>query len=144
VFLRAHSVWLACLLTPAILLAACAPAAGGEIQAAPGQECILAPGQTAVIIGEELLLTFEAVTADSRCPQGVTCVWAGEAKCQMTISSKGTRSGTVFTVKGGSDGYSESVFGGYRASFNLQPYPMAGQKLPDRNYRLLLKIVKAS
>jgi hypothetical protein len=33
-------------------------------------------------------VTFEEVVEDSRCPEGVQCVWAGNAKVQLQISSK--------------------------------------------------------
>jgi hypothetical protein len=45
-----------------------------------GDEFTLSIGQTASI-GDEtgLQVTFEAVLEDSRCPSGVSCVWAGDA-----------------------------------------------------------------
>ena len=45
------------------------------------------------------------MTADSRCPTGVTCVWEGEAKCQVSVTLKGVASETVFTVNGASGGH---------------------------------------
>ena len=42
-------------------------------------EFTLAPGQTAQVEGGGLRVTFYGVSADSRCPTGVTCVWEGDA-----------------------------------------------------------------
>ena len=38
-----------------------------------------------------LNLSFEAVTNDSRCPEGVTCVWGGNAKIALKLSKTGKR-----------------------------------------------------
>jgi len=40
-------------------------------------------GETASSIG--LAITFDAVVGDSRCPESVECVWAGEAHVRLTV-----------------------------------------------------------
>ena len=135
---------LACLpLASVIVLTACAPATGTDIETALGKEVTLSPGRTVRISGQDLSLTFKAVTADSRCPTGVTCVWEGEAKCQVSVTLKGVASETVFTVNGASDGYSQGTFSGYRGFFKLSPYPAVGKPIAAGDYRLLLKVEKA-
>jgi hypothetical protein len=126
-----------------IQITACTPAAAGEIRVAPGQEIALSPDQTAVIIGENLSLKFKAVSSDSRCPKGVACIWAGEAKCLMQVTLNGAVSEVVFTENGGADAYSRNVIGAYTASYRLTPYPEAGKPIAAGDYRLLLKVLKA-
>ncbi|UCC81236.1 MAG: hypothetical protein JSW64_07740 [Candidatus Zixiibacteriota bacterium] len=41
--------------------------------------------QTAVIEPENLSIKFVNVTEDSRCPVGVECIWAGQAKIEVEI-----------------------------------------------------------
>ena len=55
----------------------------------PGASFTLAPGETAAVRGTDARLTFKRVTEDSRCPVDVTCVWAGDAKIEITISRNG-------------------------------------------------------
>lgn len=130
------------LLVTVMLVYACAPSSADEMQALPGQEVTLSPGQTVTVRGEGLSLQFKGVTADSRCPKGVTCVWAGEAKCSMQFTLDGVVSEALFTVNGGADGYARSVFGPYTAYCTLTPYPEAGKQIGSQDYRLRLKVLK--
>jgi hypothetical protein len=50
-----------------------------------GDRFTLAPGQTAQVEGAGLQVTFESVTADSRCPVDVTCVWEGDAVVVVSL-----------------------------------------------------------
>ena len=50
------------------------------------EEFALRVGQTAELAaGTGVRLTFEAVRGDSRCPVGVSCIWAGDAVVAMTV-----------------------------------------------------------
>ncbi len=55
----------------------------------PGASFTLAPGETAAVKGADARITLKRVTDDSRCPVDVTCVWAGDAKIEVTISRNG-------------------------------------------------------
>ena len=44
-------------------------------------------GETASVPGIDLTITFRSVTEDSRCPRDVTCVWAGNGRVALTLSS---------------------------------------------------------
>ncbi len=123
-------------------LAGCSSGNANETTASLGQEFILPVGQTVVVNNRELVIKFESVTTDSRCPKGVTCVWAGEAKCQMQITYKGSIAKVVFTESGGTDGYSQNIFENYTAYFKLEPYPEAGKQIGSNDYRLLLRIAQ--
>jgi hypothetical protein len=51
-----------------------------------GQEVALMPGQTTTVQGERLSIAFLRVAEDSRCPRGVQCVRAGEAKVELMLT----------------------------------------------------------
>jgi hypothetical protein len=56
----------------------------------PGVAFTLAPGQTATVRRADARVTFREVREDSRCPVDVQCVWAGDAKVEVTIARTGT------------------------------------------------------
>ena len=60
------------------------------IVAEPGVAFSLPVGKTATINGNGTSITFRQVREDSRCPTDVTCVWAGDAKIDVTISRNGS------------------------------------------------------
>ncbi len=126
---------LVCLLMP-IIAAGC----GGEppIEAALGEQFALPIGQTVNITGEDLSIRFDAVTSDSRCPTGVECVWAGEAKCRMVIKYQDAETEVIFTQNGSS--ISQEEFQDYLFSFQLGPYPQAGQEIEDSAYVLVMMV----
>ena len=136
--------WVALLVAVAFLVGGCASGASNDIKTALGQEFTLPVGKTAVINGEALKISFQSVTADSRCPTGVECIRAGEAICQMKITHEGSTTDVVFTADGGIDGYSESKFGDYTAHFRREPYPEAEKQIGHGDYRLILSITKLS
>ena len=45
----------------------------------------LAPAQTASVAGTDLAVRLDSVVADSRCPIGVACVWAGDADIHLSL-----------------------------------------------------------
>ena len=47
------------------------------------------PKQIAVIDGEPLTVRFASVVSDSRCPAGVQCIRAGEARLEISIQQAG-------------------------------------------------------
>lgn len=73
----------------AVLLVIAAPACATidtAVVANPGAEFSLSMGKTATVTGTPYRITFNRVTEDSRCPVDVTCVWAGDAKIELTIA----------------------------------------------------------
>ena len=56
------------------------------IAAEPNQQFKLQVNKQKVITKDKLKITFVSVLEDSRCPIGVDCIWAGNAKLQLKIS----------------------------------------------------------
>lgn len=81
-------------LSSLILLAACASPSGDTVMAAAqtrafDQPFTLAPGDSVVVGAEHVRVAFDRVTADSRCPRDVQCIWAGEATVLARIAPNG-------------------------------------------------------
>jgi len=45
----------------------------------------LAPAQTVRVAGTDLAVRLDSVVADSRCPLGVACMWAGDADIHLSV-----------------------------------------------------------
>jgi hypothetical protein len=54
-----------------------------------GQSFRLARGKTAEVQGRNLRIRLEDVLDDSRCPAGVQCVWAGDARVVLRLTQSG-------------------------------------------------------
>jgi len=123
-----------------LLLSGCA-GASHQINAGIGEKFTLAIGQNASITGENFQIRFVEVVGDSRCPQGVTCIWAGEATSLIEIFYSGTTYRKALTQPGASDP-AQADFQNYIIVFDLQPYPKAGVEIENKDYRLQLEIRK--
>jgi hypothetical protein len=105
-----------------------------------GQGFTLSIGQTASIKAANLDVTFAAVVEDSRCPTGVQCFWQGRARSLVKLTS-GNISQDVELLEPGLTGQAASQqFLNYTISFHLLPYPEAGKKITDNQYRLNLTV----
>jgi hypothetical protein len=98
-------------------------------------------GDKAVVGKEKLAISFLSVLEDSRCPQGVNCVWQGNAKIAIEVKVKGEKSATLDLNTG--HGAKEADHQGYRISLiNLVPHPKEGEPTRAADYRATLKVVK--
>ena len=113
-----------------------------DVQARLNEEVSLSMGQRALIAGENLGIRFEEVTEDSRCPRGVTCIWAGRVTCMVEITQASASYRMAVTEPGLSDEYSRESYEGYELAFHVTPYPEAGKKIAKDTYRLHLIISK--
>jgi hypothetical protein len=84
------------LISAGAIIAALSSCAAMEptVAAEPGVAFSLPIGKTAAINGNGTRLTFRLVREDSRCPTDVTCIWAGDAKIDVTISRNGSSDDT--------------------------------------------------
>ena len=127
-----------------LVMAGCAGVtAAGDDRVSLGQEFTLPVGQVISVSGESLAIKFLAVTADSRCPKGAQCIWAGEAKSDIQITYQGETSTLTLKESGGTTGFTQAAFKGYKISFRLQPYPEVGNQPAAGDYKLLMKVERA-
>jgi hypothetical protein len=143
------------LLLAIFVLNGCSSSNPVELKASLGKEFTLPAGKTVEIVGEQLGIKFETVTADSRCPKGVTCIWAGEAKSQIIIYSlKNPPLAAALielTESAVTEGYSQTTWvtnwgntqKSYVINFRLEPYPEKDKTIQPNDYRLILKITKS-
>lgn len=112
------------------------------VVADPGTTFSLAVGKTAVVNGSNTRLTFTRVTEDSRCPTDVVCVWAGDAKIELTISREGSPVDTkVVSVTSPNN---EVVSGDLRIRFvGLAPVPKSSEPSGSRAYVAQLVVTAA-
>ncbi|WP_299883936.1 hypothetical protein [uncultured Lacinutrix sp.] len=90
----------------------------------------------------DIEVKFVELVSDSRCPQGVSCVWAGEVVILVDVLENGKKIDTkkmTFNAVGKandiyiSDGLSIS-------GVNISPYPVYGKKIALEDYKMQLYI----
>ncbi len=110
-----------------------------------GQEFTLAVGQTVTIAGEGLEIKFVEVVSDSRCPQGVTCIWAGEVSCLVEVSKGNAGTYRIVLTQSGSTGQTfKQIIDEYDVVFRVEPYPVYGKQIADNEYRLVMTVTKSA
>ncbi|MFV8338763.1 hypothetical protein ACNQGL_05765 [Flavobacterium sp. LB3P21] len=95
-------------------------------------------------------LVLKAIANDSRCPEGVTCIWAGEASVIVSVykDSKLVEDHTmVFSMKNEQE--NKQWFAKYLPekqkkikSISVFPYPKEGVKINPKNYYVKIGYVK--
>jgi hypothetical protein len=94
------------------LLAACVTTRPPSVTAGLDRDFRLARGETAAVGTDGLTVRFSAVVEDSRCPMGVTCVRAGEARVHLELRAPGAGADEVIVAtEGGQPRYAS--FAGY-------------------------------
>ncbi|MFH1296378.1 MAG: hypothetical protein ABIJ04_03790 [Bacteroidota bacterium] len=135
-----HSLYLPAFL--AIVLTASGCGQFDNLWVRLNEEFYLSIGQRAFIAGENLEVRFKEVIEDSRCPTGVTCIWAGRVSCVIELAHTGSAYRMVLTESGLTDEYTRERYEGYELAFHVTPYPEAGKKIAKDTYRLHLIISK--
>jgi hypothetical protein len=113
----------------------------GDINATLGQEFSLPLGEKVFIESENLLIRFDEVVEDSRCPTGLECVWAGEALCRMIFTVAGSPAEMTLVQPGGGSNASD-YFIMYKLKFKLEPYPEEGKQIVESDYKLVMTVTK--
>ena len=116
---------------------------GPEGGAGPAKEVKLRAGGEAALKVEGLVLRFLSVVGDSRCPEGVTCVWAGDAEIRVGLRRAGGRSKT-FNLHTDRAQQQEAAYGGYVVRLmGLSPQPKPGQSVSTGDYVATFAVTKA-
>jgi hypothetical protein len=125
-----------------LLLASCSTSPTSPRAVTVGDRFTLAPGQTAQLEATGLRVTFESVTADSRCAVDVTCVWEGDAVVVVSLrpASAGAAQHDLHT----SGRYpSEAQEGDYRVRLmDLAPAPLQGGPPGPGDYRATFVVTR--
>jgi hypothetical protein len=85
-------------------------------------------GKQVKVQGADLTLTFKDVTEDSRCPEGVVCVWEGNARIVLGINQTVVTLNTTLAPK-------QTSYSAYAIQLlSLQPYPRYDQYIRKEDY----------
>lgn len=101
-----------------------------------GKPFSIAQGQTMQTTDHALSIHFDKVSADSRCPQGVQCIWAGRADAVFTLK-KGATSQTITLASGdfSQGGTGQATFSGYTITLNdIAPPKNATGEIAQKDY----------
>ena len=114
----------------ALALAACGSGdpddkvTAGPASAALGQEYVVGYAETLRLQGG-VTLEFTTLSEDSRCPTNVTCVWEGNARILVTMTT--THASSVLELNTSSRFATRATFDGYLVELRkLEPVPVAG------------------
>lgn len=85
-------------------------------------------------------MTFEEVTADSRCPINALCVWAGSATVRVRIQGRGgeVRKFELQTPTPNTQSIQYRMV--TLELLELQPYPFAGNPTDPSEYRATIRV----
>lgn len=107
---------------------------------------VLQSGERAMV--GPFLIEFREVLSDSRCPKGVACIWAGEAKVLMAVYRDNKFLGVEILTLSNS-GSEISRLGEYFSGISLslavralKPYPEIDEKIPLEDYSLSLQFTE--
>jgi len=103
---------------------------------------VLAIGAPQRASGSELTVTFEAVVADSRCPTGVQCIWAGDAAVRLRLVMPNLPHAIV-TLHTNLDTAKDTTYAGWTVSLQaVTPAPSADAAVRAEDYRATLLITR--
>ena len=100
----------------------------------------LSVGQTATVKGENLNITLDGVPEDSRCPEGVECIWTGDATVDLSLL-KGNQSGSLKLHTHIDPKQGEFLDYTVRL-VDLKPLPSVNKPIPQEQYRAVLVVSK--
>jgi hypothetical protein len=111
----------------------------GTVKAVQLGEAVTLKIDDAAKVGEELVVTFKAVTSDSRCPQGTQCVTAGDAAVVLTV--KAGEKAEDLTVNVGAAAENKVRTEPFMIRIlKLDPYPTEGQTIQDAERSIELRV----
>jgi hypothetical protein len=123
-----------------LLLASCGTSPAAPRPARPAEPFTLAPGETVPVEGAGLTVTFESVSADSRCPVDVTCVWEGDA---VVLVSARPATAAPRELHTSGRFATEAEVGEYRVRLvELTPMPRQGASPAPGDYRATFVVTR--
>jgi hypothetical protein len=104
----------------------------------------LQQGATACLKDSDLTINFHSVSGDSRCPVGVSCIWAGRADVVLTLKlGEREQPATLASGDMSQGGTGQVVFEGYTIKLeNVEPPKKEGVAIGQKDYRVKLSVSK--
>lgn len=104
-----------------------------QVEAQKSTELKVRVGQQKTFSGSKLKIKFLSLVEDSRCPEGVNCVWAGNARIKVKVTSP--RGITKIFDMNTNLGPKGDTLDGYAINLeSLTPVPKANVKLNKNAY----------
>jgi hypothetical protein len=101
----------------------------------------LAPGASVAVERANLVIRFDSITADSRCPTDVQCVHAGWATAALTVGQlSGIMSAQLLSLSTTPGQDTASSYGKPLKLVNVTPVPVSTTTIPKANYRIELMV----
>jgi len=138
---------LAMMVASSIAWTACStaiPAGGGAVPIELGQSFSLRVGEVGQTADGVWRVGFEGVSADSRCPKGEQCVWAGDAIARVWLQQgRGPRAaGELHTAQGATQ--TLRLQGLELRLLRLDPYPVSGRTVALGEHVATLSLIRGS
>ncbi len=111
---------------------------------AAGREFSLRAGESANTEAGGLRVGFDGVSADSRCPKGERCVWAGDAVVQVWLQRGAEPRERLELHAAPGNGQAAQAMGHELRLVRLDPYPVSGRPIAQRDYVATLTLVRSS
>ncbi|MEO8739736.1 MAG: hypothetical protein ABI537_08540 [Casimicrobiaceae bacterium] len=109
-----------------------------------GRNFILRTGESAPTREEALRVGFDGVTADSRCPKGEQCIWAGDATARVWVQ-QGSGPRETRDLHAASGAAQAVTVPGYELRLvRLDPYPVSGKSIASADYTATLMLSRTS
>lgn len=109
----------------------------------PNQPLKLPDGKAARV-SDKLVITFEKVLGDSRCPSDVTCIHQGEATVLVRITQKDKPIGN-FELTALNQNTAVAALEGYTLHLEkLMPWPLSTKDIMHEEYIAVFKIEKTA
>ncbi len=109
-----------------------------------GESFELKVGESAQIEAEALQIGFEGVPADSRCPKGERCIWEGDATVRVWLQQASETKETHELHTAPKEHGSVSYLGYGLRLVSLDPYPVSGKTIEQRDYQATLEVTRGS
>jgi hypothetical protein len=101
----------------------------------------LRPGEVVTVEANKLVVTFKQVSQDSRCPDGVQCVWAGDATVHLDANPGQANAASADLHTNTQGGPAQATLNGYTVQLvALSPYPKNGQQIQPGDYVATLRV----
>ena len=112
-----------------------------QTEAQTTQQLKVAVTKQKAITKNKLTIKFVSVIEDSRCPIGVDCIWAGNAKIQIKVTN---RKGVSKTFELNTNLQPQAVnFEGYEIKLGeLTPHPKANTTTDSNSYTATFAVSK--
>jgi hypothetical protein len=121
-----------------LLFVSCAAAM--QTRQSQPQKTVLAIGQSVTVPNTKVTVSFQEVVEDSRCPTGVTCIWAGDAAVKISIKTT-DGSASSYTLHTDAQSGRAAEHEGYRVELlTVTPHPSGDSPPRRQDYRITLSV----